>query len=132
MFSFAFIARRIEVLEVLRNSSEKVVSEKFQSENKNVEAIFQLLWRKLNSLDELYWQTRYSLVREVFCDEKEDQEEIFDAGRHLTNCRVFWIVAFLLSFCTCSYLIYETYKKWENDPVLVTLNERSTPTWKVR
>lgn len=45
--------------------------------------------------------------------------------------RLFWVLAFLLSFTTCSYLIWRTYYKWENDPVLVSFNERSTPTWKV-
>lgn len=45
--------------------------------------------------------------------------------------RIFWIAAFIFSFLACTLLIHQTYLKWENDPVLVTFNERATPTWKI-
>jgi acid-sensing ion channel, other len=41
------------------------------------------------------------------------------------------VLAFLFSLSSCSYLIFRTYEKWDRDPVLVTFNERFTPTWKV-
>ncbi|CRK90292.1 CLUMA_CG004020, isoform A [Clunio marinus] len=45
--------------------------------------------------------------------------------------RLFWICAFLFSFSACSYLIYRTYDRWVNDPVLFTFNKQPTPTWKI-
>lgn len=43
--------------------------------------------------------------------------------------RLFWVVAFLLSFGACTFLIAKIYIKWRNDPVVVILDERSSPTW---
>lgn len=45
--------------------------------------------------------------------------------------RTFWILVFLASFASCAILIRKTFNKWQTDPIIVSFNERSTPTWEV-
>lgn len=36
-----------------------------------------------------------------------------------------------MSFAGCSYQIYETFKKWQESPVIVSIDEKSTPIWSI-
>ncbi|CAO1407458.1 unnamed protein product [Diamesa serratosioi] len=52
--------------------------------------------------------------------------------RHNSWCvKIFWIIALILSFTSCFYLIIKTYNKWQSNPVIVTFEEKSTPVWKI-
>lgn len=41
--------------------------------------------------------------------------------------RIFWIIALSLSISGCSFLISKTYSKWQNSPVIVSLDDKPTP-----
>lgn len=45
--------------------------------------------------------------------------------RHWSE-RVFWTFAVIASIAMCSYLVYDTWLKWQNTPVIVTFSEKST------
>ncbi|CAO1421220.1 unnamed protein product [Diamesa serratosioi] len=45
--------------------------------------------------------------------------------------KVFWIVVFVISFSGCSYLIKQTYDKWNDSPVIVSFDQEYTPIWKI-
>lgn len=80
---------------------------------------------KFDSFDAIHRQERHSLVGKVSLD---ISPELLNFDWH---CRIFWITAFLTSLFTCSYLIHQTYIKWENEPMFVTFNDKSTPAWTV-
>ncbi|XP_062558078.1 pickpocket protein 28-like [Armigeres subalbatus] len=42
-----------------------------------------------------------------------------------------WIVVFLLSVCSCGFLINKIYQKWDETPVIVSFHEKTTPVWKI-
>ncbi|XP_035895845.1 pickpocket protein 28-like isoform X1 [Anopheles stephensi] len=47
-----------------------------------------------------------------------------------TSCeRFWWAVAFLLSMAGCGIMIYKTYVKWNQAPIIVTFSEKTTPVW---
>lgn len=41
-------------------------------------------------------------------------------------CRIWWAIACLLSLVYCCTLIWQTWQKWNQFPVLVTFAEKST------
>ncbi|XP_055527738.1 pickpocket protein 28-like [Wyeomyia smithii] len=45
--------------------------------------------------------------------------------------KVWWIAVFLLSLYGCGRLIYTVYRKWDNEPVIVTFAQKSTPVFQV-
>ncbi|XP_055838659.1 pickpocket protein 28 [Episyrphus balteatus] len=45
--------------------------------------------------------------------------------------KIVWIVALLISICFCTHLIYNTYIKWVETPVIVSFSEKSTPVWNI-
>lgn len=45
--------------------------------------------------------------------------------------RVFWTFAVIISIALCSYLVYDTWLKWQNTPVIVTFSEKSTPVYEI-
>ncbi|XP_055599041.1 pickpocket protein 28-like [Uranotaenia lowii] len=45
--------------------------------------------------------------------------------------RIWWIVTFLISVYGCSRLIQNIYRKWDQTPVIVSFNEKSTPVWQI-
>lgn len=51
---------------------------------------------------------------------------IGEKNRHWIE-KLFWIVAITCCFITCSFLIYEIYKKWLQDPLLVTFADSAIP-----
>ncbi|CAO1310274.1 unnamed protein product, partial [Diamesa serratosioi] len=52
-------------------------------------------------------------------------------GRSHWTMKIFWILALSVSIGGCSYLIYQTYSKWKNSPVIVSFNEKSTPVYEI-
>lgn len=88
-------------------------------------SFFVLLTREYNSFDELHRKEETSLGWKVI---KFKHSNKF---LNLQLFRVFWIVAFLFSITSCSLLVYKTYQRWKNDPMIVTFKERSTPAWEV-
>ncbi|XP_062558313.1 pickpocket protein 28-like [Armigeres subalbatus] len=52
--------------------------------------------------------------------------------RERSICEKFWwVVVFVLSVGSCAMLILKTYQKWEQTPVIVSFNEKSTPVWQI-
>ncbi|XP_039443656.1 pickpocket protein 28-like [Culex pipiens pallens] len=45
--------------------------------------------------------------------------------------RIWWIAVFLLSIFGCGQLIINIYRKWDQSPVILSFNERSTPVWQI-
>lgn len=45
--------------------------------------------------------------------------------------RLFWVSVFLLSICTCFKLTLNIWDKWNNNPVIVSFAEKSTPVWQI-
>lgn len=50
--------------------------------------------------------------------------------RHWSE-RVWWFFAVLSSIIVCSMLVYQTWLKWQNTPVIVTFSEESTPVYEI-
>lgn len=46
--------------------------------------------------------------------------------------RFWWLAVIIISVTMCTYLINETYNKWQRNPLLVTLNDKSIPVQNVR
>lgn len=49
----------------------------------------------------------------------------------ISHFRIWWIVIFCISFYGCSQLILNIYTKWEESPVIVSFDEKSTPIWEI-
>lgn len=45
--------------------------------------------------------------------------------------RLFWVSVFLLSIFTCFKLTMNIWDKWNNNPVIVSFAEKSTPVWQI-
>uniref|UniRef100_A0A1B0DLX3 Uncharacterized protein n=1 Tax=Phlebotomus papatasi TaxID=29031 RepID=A0A1B0DLX3_PHLPP len=45
--------------------------------------------------------------------------------------RVWWIVVFIFSISACSLLIWSSWKKWDDTPVIVTFADKSTFVWQI-
>ncbi|XP_055382440.1 pickpocket protein 28-like [Condylostylus longicornis] len=45
--------------------------------------------------------------------------------------RLFWISIFAFSIYGCLSLIGNTWNKWQENPVIVSFNEKSTPVWQI-
>lgn len=50
--------------------------------------------------------------------------------RHWSE-RVFWTFAVIASVAVSSFLVYNTWLKWIETPVIVTFSEKSTPVWNI-
>lgn len=55
---------------------------------------------------------------------------IGERRRHWSE-RMFWVIAFLISFLGCTMMIYKIYVKWQLSPVIVSFAEKSTPVWQI-
>lgn len=55
---------------------------------------------------------------------------IGERHRHWSE-RMFWVIAFIISFSGCSVMIYKIYWKWQLTPVIVSFAENSTPIWEI-
>ncbi|XP_041783523.1 pickpocket protein 28-like [Anopheles merus] len=51
----------------------------------------------------------------------------FDRDERTTCERFWWLVVFLLSMLGCGVMIYKTYVKWNQTPIIVTFSEKTTP-----
>lgn len=45
--------------------------------------------------------------------------------------RLAWLVAFLICLYCCGYLINNSWKQWEENPILINFNEKPTPVWSI-
>ncbi|XP_073843681.1 pickpocket 26 [Musca autumnalis] len=45
--------------------------------------------------------------------------------------RVFWIMVFVFSIYLCTSLTMNIWNKWNNNPVIVSFAEKSTPVWQI-
>uniref|UniRef100_A0A1B0DLX5 Uncharacterized protein n=1 Tax=Phlebotomus papatasi TaxID=29031 RepID=A0A1B0DLX5_PHLPP len=45
--------------------------------------------------------------------------------------RVWWLVIFVISISVCSLLIWSSWKKWDDTPVIVTFADKSTFVWQI-
>jgi len=45
--------------------------------------------------------------------------------------RLFWISVLVLSVFTCVKLTLNIWDKWNNNPVIVSFAEKSTPVWEI-
>ncbi|XP_031633801.1 pickpocket protein 28-like [Contarinia nasturtii] len=45
--------------------------------------------------------------------------------------RLFWLFVVIISIVVCSFLVYKTWLKWQNTPVIVTFSEESTPVYEI-
>ncbi|XP_055320058.1 pickpocket protein 28-like [Sitodiplosis mosellana] len=50
--------------------------------------------------------------------------------RHITE-RLWWLFVVLCSIVVCCILVYQTWLKWQNTPVIVTFSEESTPVYEI-
>lgn len=50
--------------------------------------------------------------------------------RHWSE-RLWWFIAVMSSIAVCSILVYQTWLKWQNTPVIVTFSEESTPVYDI-
>ncbi|KAL9702139.1 hypothetical protein quinque_005657 [Culex quinquefasciatus] len=55
----------------------------------------------------------------------------FGCKRRTLYEKIWWIVVFLLSVYGCGRLIQNIYRKWDQTPVIVSFNEKSTPVWQI-
>nr|XP_019536370.2 pickpocket protein 28-like [Aedes albopictus]XP_019556891.1 pickpocket protein 28-like [Aedes albopictus] len=55
----------------------------------------------------------------------------FGCKRRTIYEKVWWVVTFLISVYGCSQLIQNIYRKWDQTPVIVSFNEKSTPVWQI-
>lgn len=55
---------------------------------------------------------------------------IGERNRHWSE-RMFWVIAFIISFSGCSVMIYKIFWKWQLTPVIVSFAENSTPIWEI-
>jgi acid-sensing ion channel, other len=45
--------------------------------------------------------------------------------------KLFWVIALSLSITACSYLIHDSYRKWQEAPVIVSFSERFINIWEI-
>ncbi|EAT48028.1 AAEL000917-PA [Aedes aegypti] len=45
--------------------------------------------------------------------------------------KVFWILIFVGSISACTILSQAIYRKWQQTPVIIAINERMTPIWEI-
>lgn len=50
---------------------------------------------------------------------------------HWDNFRLFWVLVLIFSIYTCATLIMNIWDKWNNNPVIVSFAEKSTPVWQI-
>lgn len=55
---------------------------------------------------------------------------ISDRSRPLAE-RLLWIIAFSICLIGCGILIHDSWHKWEQSPVIINFNEKSTPVWDI-
>ncbi|XP_053685872.1 pickpocket protein 28-like [Sabethes cyaneus] len=45
--------------------------------------------------------------------------------------KIWWIIVFVLSIVSCTFLIHKIYRKWDETPVIVSFAEKTTPVWQI-
>lgn len=84
-------------------------------------------------------QSRYErpiyAVWELFSDYSEYStihgvRYIGEKKRHWSE-RLWWLIVVISSVILCSFLVSQTWLKWQNTPVIVTFSEQSTPVYEI-
>ncbi|XP_065161255.1 pickpocket protein 28-like [Atheta coriaria] len=54
-------------------------------------------------------------------------------GEQKRSCleKLWWFVTIFVSVCICTYLIVQTYHKWDRSPVIVSFATKQTPIWQI-
>lgn len=53
-----------------------------------------------------------------------------DKKRHWSE-RLFWAIALMLSISACFYLIYDSFLRWQQAPVMVSFSEKFMNVWEI-
>uniref|UniRef100_A0A182HXE9 Uncharacterized protein n=1 Tax=Anopheles arabiensis TaxID=7173 RepID=A0A182HXE9_ANOAR len=70
---------------------------------------------------------REEVFREYCTNSSIHGVRYFDRDERTTCERFWWLVVFLLSMLGCGVMIYKTYMKWNQTPIIVTFSEKTTP-----
>ncbi|XP_041782297.1 pickpocket protein 28-like [Anopheles merus] len=74
---------------------------------------------------------RVEVFREYCANSSIHGVRYFDRDERTTCERFWWLVVFLLSMLGCCVMIYKTYVKWNQAPIIVTFSEKTTPVWDI-
>lgn len=74
-----------------------------------------------------HWTERYNKIAQMQKCSIGHLLKIFVLALH----RIWWLIAFLLSVYGCGRLILNVYNKWDQSPVIVSFDEKSTPVWEI-
>ncbi|XP_055621987.1 pickpocket protein 28-like [Toxorhynchites rutilus septentrionalis] len=67
-----------------------------------------------------------------FCSNSTIHGISYIGSRQRSMCEKFWwVFVFLLSLFGCGKLIDNIYRKWEENPVIITFDEETTPVWQI-
>ncbi|XP_053658997.1 pickpocket protein 28-like [Anopheles marshallii] len=72
---------------------------------------------------------RAEVFREYCANSSIHGVRYFDRDERTSCERFWWLVVFLLSMAGCGVMIYKTYVKWNQVPIIVTFSEKTTPVW---
>lgn len=89
---------------------------------------------KLKRHQSIYERPVYA-VWELFSDYSEYStihgvRYMGEKKRHWSE-RLWWLFVLIASVILCSYLVSQTWLKWQNTPVIVTFSEESTPVYQI-
>uniref|UniRef100_A0AAG5DSI9 Uncharacterized protein n=1 Tax=Anopheles atroparvus TaxID=41427 RepID=A0AAG5DSI9_ANOAO len=56
----------------------------------------------------------------------------FDSTERTSCERFWWIIVFSLSMIGCGTMIYKTYTKWDQNPIIVSFSEKTTPVSEIQ
>ncbi|XP_055528659.1 pickpocket protein 28-like [Wyeomyia smithii] len=101
----------------------------YQSDSRSV-SNFEL--KAINALDDrrLYRGLK-SLFLEYCSNSSIHGIKYFACKRRTVFEKIWWIAVFFLSLYGCGRLIQNIYHKWDQTPVIVSFNEKSTPIWQI-
>ncbi|XP_055534779.1 pickpocket protein 28-like [Wyeomyia smithii] len=69
---------------------------------------------------------------EDFCSNSSIHGVRYFTDRKVIRCeKAWWILVFSLSLASCGLLIQQTYRKWEESPVIVSFVEKPTTVWQI-
>ncbi|XP_061515661.1 sodium channel protein Nach-like [Anopheles gambiae] len=74
---------------------------------------------------------REEVFREYCANSSIHGVRYFDRDERTACERFWWLVVFLLSMLGCCVMIYKTYVKWNQTPIIVTFSEKTTPVWDI-
>lgn len=121
-------------MKILRNQSN-VVARRNQVDLRSALG-FVISLERLGDYLRNFQRTPQSMVSCV--DVNEVFTKSFPTGiKYLTDKKLrwhekfFWFVALSLSITVCSYLIYDSFRKWQMAPVIVSFSEKFLNIWEI-